>query len=138
MKILIAIIAAAVLLPVIAQAQSAGNEQALKKGAVLTGQGESTVMLCRSRDKYKELQNAEELDRTGQINASKNNQQVYNVPAGTKVRVINYDPDYCKVRILEGDFKNKTAWIATEYLKPADPPKEEKKDVDDDDDDDTE
>ena len=136
----LALVLIAFLVAGLAAAEDKATRHALKKGAVVDS-GEATVLLSRSRDKYKHVQNAQKHDRQGQLKARKKNKQVLIVSSGTRVRVLNYDPRYSKVRILEGEYKHKTAWTATSNLKPGPPLTTEKavstaKDEDDEDEDD--
>jgi hypothetical protein len=105
--------------PLVLSAKDEAAKKQLKKGAVLTSSGSSPVLVCHSRDKCKEYVNAVQLGRQGQINTIRKNRNNHLVPVGTKVRVINYDPQYCRIRVLEGQFKHKTGWVATTNLKPA-------------------
>ena len=114
-------------LPLFLSAQDEVVKKQLKKGAELTSSGDTPILVCRSREKCKEYVNAVELGRQGQIDTMRKNTHNYLVPVGTKVRVINYDPQYCKIRIMEGQFTHKTGWIATANLKPAGVPDTNKK-----------
>lgn len=113
--------------PLILSAQDEALKKQLKKGAVLTSSGSSPVLVCRSREKCKEYTNAVQLGRQGQIDTMRKNKHNLLVPVGTNVRVINYDPQFCRIRVLEGQFKHKTGWVATANLKPADVPDTDKK-----------
>jgi len=105
-------------LPLVCSADDT-QRKSLKKGAVLTSSNNQPVLVCRSRDKCKDYTNAVQLGREGQIKTMKKNNDNFLVPAGTQVKVINYDPEYCKVRVATGKYKHKTGWVATSLLKAA-------------------
>ena len=122
MKTLLSILLLILVLPAFLFAADSQKKN-LKKGAILSSSAGQQILVCRSRDKCKEYANAVKLGRQGQIDAMKKNNNNFLVPSDSPVKVINFDPAYCKIRVSTGQYKNKTGCVATALLKATIPSK---------------
>ena len=109
MKIILRIIAFALILPVISIARPPG-------GATPTIKKTSTEYrgpVGNTRDDLERYQRTAKQKQRHTLIAMVKDQRIYLLPVRTKIKVIERNLKVSKIRVLEGKHKNKTGWVPT-------------------------
>lgn len=87
--------------------------------AVLYLKGSEVVLLADSKPAYKQFIKIQTAKDKHGFNQMVSAGKIFAVPNGTRVLILDLDLAAYEVRILQGEHKNRTGWIAYEFAKKA-------------------
>lgn len=87
--------------------------------AVLYLKGSDVVLLADSKSSYKQFVKIQAAKDKYGFNQMVSAGKIFSVPNGTRVLILDLDSAAFEVRILQGQHRNRTGWIAYEFAKKA-------------------